>query len=115
MKNQHLRQRRRSASEIGELLIRYRQSQLNQARFVKKEGICLATLARYLRREKSTHLPAGPQGFVEIAPAAARLPFERSEPFRIRLREDIGLEVPPGFCASELARLLAVLNGTSPR
>ena len=111
MNHHPIRKHRRSVAEIGALLHRYRQSQLTQVQFVKQEGICLATLARYLRREKSTSQPTKPQGFVEIAPVNARLPIGRSEPFKVSLRQDISVEIHPGFCAGELARLLAVLNG----
>lgn len=110
MKKHPLRQRRRSPSEIGQLLNRFRQSQLTQAQFVKEEGICLATLARYLRREKSTPQSILPQGFVEIAPVNAGPSVRYNEPFRVGLREGISVEIHSGFCASELARLLSVLN-----
>ena len=52
MNHHPIRKHRRSSSEIGDLHHRYCQSQLTQAQFVKQEGICLATLARYLQREK---------------------------------------------------------------
>lgn len=109
--NQPCKSRRRSVSEVRELLARYRQSQVAQAEFVKGEGICLATLARYLRREKSKCQATGSRGFVEIAPMNAFGPSVRPEPFRVCLREGVTVEIYPGFCGGEVARLLSLIAG----
>ena len=108
---QPCKQRRRSAPEIRELIARYRQSQLTQADFVQGEGICLATLSRYLRREKSKCLATGSRGFIEIAPVNTFGPSVRPEPFRVCLREGVTVEIYPGFCGGEVARLLSLIAG----
>jgi hypothetical protein len=103
--------RRRSVSEIRELLVRYHQSQLTQAEFVQMEGICLGTLARYLRREKSQESVAGRHGFVELGSFDAQNGAQCPELFRVCLRDGVSVEIHSGFCAGEVARLLSVLAG----
>ena len=53
MKHEPQRKRRRNGAEIEALIERYRQSGLAQAEFVRGEGICLATLSRYLRKTRA--------------------------------------------------------------
>jgi len=47
--------RRRRASEIRKLVDRFRASGLSRADFVRHEGICLATLHRYLQSQSAAH------------------------------------------------------------
>ena len=70
---QHSRpiKRHRSASEVRELVVRFHQSGLSRADFVRKEGICLATLGSYLKRESTAATPvcrSGPPAFFELEP-----------------------------------------------
>ena len=115
MNNNPIRQRRRSATEIQELLQRYHQSQLTQAEFVKAEGICLGTLSRHLRREKLKSIGGEPHGFVEIDPVNAIQSIAHRDPFRVCLSEGVSVEIYPGFCAVEVTRLFSVLNAMGTR
>ena len=103
--------RHRSAAEIQALLTRYHQSQIPKAEFVIGEGLCLSTLARYLRREAPLASAVGQRNFIEIEPSACMLAGDRPEPFRVFLPNQVSLEIPAGFCAGELARLLSVIAG----
>ncbi len=103
--------RRRSAVEIQALLNRYHQRQVTQAEFVIGEGICLSTLVRYLRREAPLASTVGQRNFIEIEPSGSLLAGDRPEPFRVFLPNDVSMEIPAGFCAGEVARLLSVIAG----
>ena len=105
--------RRRSASEIRELVVRFHQSGLSRADFVRNEGICLATLGSYLKRE-STAAPrtsrSGPPAFFELEPSTLRaLTGSRQAMYRLCLTGGLALEVPPGFSREEVEVLLSVL------
>ncbi len=100
--------RRRNAVEIHELLSRFHQSDLTRAEFVRTEGICLATLAKYLKKE--TVSEPGPSGrFLEVGCASQILGFGQGASYRISLKEGTQLDVPPGFYREEVAGLLQVI------
>jgi len=98
--------RRRSEDEIRELLERYHRSDSTQSRFARSEGICVATLARYLRKQSASALAAGPR-FVEVEGAGSAP--GRSGSFVVRFGGVVSLEIPCGFSSSEAARLLSIV------
>jgi hypothetical protein len=98
--------RRRSEVEIRELLERYHRSDSSQSTFARSEGICVATLARYLRSERASALATGPR-FVEVEGVGA--PQARSGCFVVRFGGVVSLEVPRGFCSAEAARLVSII------
>ena len=105
--------RRRSASEIRELVVRFRQSGLSRADFVRDEGICLATLGSYLKREStsaSRTRRSGPPAFFELEPDTLRsLRGSQQAMYRLCLAGGLALEVPPGFSLEEVEVLFSVL------
>ena len=105
--------RRRSASDIRELVVRFHQSGLSRADFVRNEGICLATLGSYLKRESTA--PArtsrsGPPAFFELEPGTLRsLAGSQHAMYRLCLNGGLALEVPPDFSREEVEVLLSIL------
>ena len=106
--------RRRSASEIRELVSRFLQSGLSRADFVRNEGLCLAKLGSYLKRESfeaaRTSRP-GPPAFFELEPGALRSPPRSPHAmYRLCLNGGLAFEISPGFSRDEVEVLLSVLS-----
>jgi len=113
MQQSPLIKRRRSASEIRELVVRFHQSGLSRADFVRNEGLCLATLCSYLKRESSaparTSRPGTP-AFFELEPDTLRsLRGSQQATYRLCITGGLALEVHPGFSREEVEVLLSVL------
>lgn len=89
--------RRHSASEQQELVRRWRESGQSKASFARKVGISVNTLRRWL----SSSEPA----FVEVVEAEPVVPVRD---FMVHIGH-VCVQVPPGFEARELQRLLAVV------
>ena len=106
------RKRRRTPSEIKELLNRYRHSQLPQAQFVRMEGICLATLRNYIKREPVSNAAVGGR-FIEVERGFPD--FCGRQSYRLYLDGGLALEVPPGFCSREVASLLELMTTAGAR
>ena len=105
--------RRRSASEIRELVVRFHQSGLSRAEFVRNEGICLATLGSYLKRAATASAHgrrSEPTRFLELE--SGTFPSASGGPpviYRLCLKGGPVLEIPTGFSRDELKVLLSVL------
>ena len=109
MKQRSFPKRRRSAAEIHALLKRYDQSNATQSEFARDEGMCLATLGRYLRRRESALAEGGSAlsaGFVEVEADVRALAGMSPMPFRVWIGERLSVEIHPGFCSAETGRLL---------
>ncbi len=114
MKSPIARKRRRTPSEIKELLNRYRQSQLPQVQFVRMEGICVATLRNYIEREPGSN-PAVAGRFVEVEREIAFPEICDRQSYRLYLKGDLAIEVPAGFCSREVASLLEIITTAGVR
>jgi len=105
--------RRRSASEIRELVVRFHRSGLSRAAFVRNEGLCLATLGSYLKRESSAAARpsrSGPPAFFELEPGTLRsLTGPHQALYRLCLNGGLALELHRGFSREEVEVLLSVL------
>jgi len=108
------RKRRRNRQQIRELLARYHRSGTTQAEFVTGEGICLATLQRYLKTDGGSRSKE-PGGFVEIDRTGSVIDFRGRDFYRVCLREGVGLEIPAGFAIREVASLLELVLGMEAR
>ena len=115
-----LSRRHRSASEIRKLLSRFHSSTLSRAQFVQTEGLCLATLRRYLKTHPNktprTSQCTRPPAFLELEPAS--LPPASSPQrgdYRLHLKTGVVLEIPQGFSSREVATLVALLSKFPPR
>jgi hypothetical protein len=105
--------RRRSASEIRELVVRFHQSGLSRADFVRNEDLCLATLGSYLKRESSAAARpsrSGTPAFFELEPGTLRsLTGPHQALYRLCLNGGLALELHRGFSREEVEVLLSVL------
>ena len=115
------RKRRRTPSEILQLISRYRASGLTQTEFVRYEDLCLATLRRYLKlipAPDSRPVPPGPR-FLELEPhslpSASFTPDLARDGYRISLAGNVKLEIPKGFSRDEVAVLFSLLSGAPSR
>ena len=106
--------RRRSASEIRELVVRFHRCGLSRAAFVRNEDLCLSTLHRYLQSQPADPAElrhSAPPSFLEVesgeSPAVSSA---QRGMYRLSLNGGVALEIPPGFSRGELAVLLAVIS-----
>jgi transposase-like protein len=88
--------RRRSEEEKRELLAEWEASGLSKAAFAKKHELSPNSLSRW--QKVLTR-----QAFVEVLSPSHRPAFV------LRLRDEVQLEVPSGFDAGELRRLVEAL------
>ena len=112
------RKRRRTPSEIKELLNRYRQTQLPQAQFARIEGVCQATLPNYIKREPVSSATVGAAAggrFIEVERENAFPEICGRQSYRLYLNGGLAVEVPPGFCLREVASLLALISTAGAR
>lgn len=108
------RKPRRTASEIQDILHRYRQSQASKTVFAAQEGICLATLRRYMRRNETLSAEASGR-FLEVHQVGAAVIPDRRDSYRVCFREGFALEIPAGFSLREVASLLEVVSAMGER
>ena len=88
--------KRWSLEEKLALLEAFAQSGMTRVAFCKKKGLSVNTLHRW-KKGLVAH------AFVEVLPAKA------VEPLRVQVRQGVVVEVPSGFDASELRRLVDAL------
>lgn len=114
MNQETQRKHRRNAAQIQELLNRFRQSQLSRTEFVRGEGICLATLGRYIRGEADRGMEASGR-FIEVEHSGAMQVEGRRDSYRVCFKEGASVEIPAGFSPGELASLLKVITAIGAR
>src|SRR5271157_6521321 len=92
--------RRRSRAEAEQLVAEYEASGLSQVEFCRKQGLSLATLARY-RKRQTRGSPAGGNRWVEVKESAGRpvLDSGASSGLAVALRSGRRIEVGRGFDA----------------
>lgn len=114
MQHSRPRKRRRSALEIRELVVRFHQSGLSRADFVRKEGLCLGTLRSYLKQEpiaSARRSRSGSPAFFELETGTFQsLTGSPKAMYRLCLTGGHALEVSPGFSREEVLVLLSVLT-----
>ena len=81
-------------------------SGLTMAGFARRHGIRVEKLRRWRRRLDAERDDVR---FVQLTVAQTPQAEVTDEPFRLRLGR-IEIDVPPGFCEDDLARLLGVLE-----
>jgi hypothetical protein len=104
-------QRRRSRTEIEELVAEYETSGLSCVEFCRKQGLSLATLARYRKRRAQGEVVAGNR-WVAVELSAGRPPLGSgaNSALTVALPGGLRIEVGRGFDASTLGQLLGVLG-----
>ena len=92
--------RRHTPTERAAHVRAYLDSDLTQRDYAAQIGVTRETLRRWLRQQQQH---AKPPGFVELSLPALT-------PFVLSLPDGLRLEVPPGFNAAELRRLVDTLG-----
>ncbi len=97
--------------EAGQLVAEYETSGLSQVEFCQKQGLSLATLARY-RKRQAQDSPTTGNRWVEVKESAGRpaLGIPASSGLVVALPGGRRIEVGRGFDAPTLAQLLDVLE-----
>jgi hypothetical protein len=104
-------QRRRSRAEAEQLVAEYEASGLSRVEFCRKQGLSLATLARYRKRQAQGG-PASGNGWVAVE-MSGNCPTRESgasSGLEVTLPGGRRIEVGCGFDARTLAQLLGVLE-----
>ena len=102
------RQPRRNTAQIQEIVHRYRQSQMAQAAFARLEGICQATLRKYIKREANGHGEESGR-FIEVERGDSSAGAGRHAAYRVCFQDGLTLEIPAGFSLREATGLLEVV------
>jgi hypothetical protein len=104
-------QRRRSRAEIEQLAAEYEASGLSCVEFCRKQGLSLATLARYRKRRAQGEAVAGSRWVaVEVSAGRQALGSAASSGLAVSLPGGLRIEIGRGFDASTLTQLLGVLE-----
>ena len=103
--------RRRTRAEAEQVAGKYEGSGLSQVEFCREQGLSLATLARY-RKRQTQDSPAARDRWVEVKESAARpaLGIPASSGLAVALPSGRRIEVGRGFDAHTLAQLLDALE-----
>ena len=103
--------RRRSRAEAEQLVAEYEASGLSQVEFCRKQGLSLATLARYRkRRAQSEMIPGNHWLAVEVSAARTALEGRAGSGLAVALPGGGRIEVGCRFDAPTLVQLLGVLK-----
>ena len=102
---------RRSRAEAGQLVAEYEASGLNQVEFCRKQGLSLATLARY-RKQQAQGNPAAGNRWVEVKESTGRSARESGarSGLAVALRSGRRIEIGRGVDAHTLEQLVDVLE-----
>ena len=104
-------QRRRSEAEIARVVAEYEASGLSRVDFCRQNGLSLATLARYRKRQaQGDGAPESRWLAVEIAGSSAELQTKASSGLTVGLAHGRRIEIGRGFDARTLAQLVVVLE-----
>lgn len=106
--------RRRSRVEAEQLVAAYEASGLSRVEFCRQQGLSLATLARYRRRQQQAQgaAAAGNRWLaVEVSGASAAVGSGTASGLAVALAGGRRIEIGRGFDAHTLVQLLGVLEG----
>ena len=102
-------QRRRSRAEAAQLVAEYEGSGLSRVEFCRKQGLSLATLARYRKRQAQGEVVAGSR-WVAVDISGAEPRSRASSGLAVTLPSGRRIEIGCGFDAHALVQLLGVLE-----
>jgi hypothetical protein len=104
-------QRRRSQSEVAQVVAEYEASGLSRVEFCRRKGLSLATLARYRKRLAQARTAEG-NGWlaVELSRGVPALEVGGNSGLAVALTGGRRIEIGRGFDARTLAQLLGVLE-----
>ncbi len=99
-------QRRRTRSEIRQIVAQYADSGLNRSEFCRRHGICVGTLNRYLQQSSCTRN----DGLVRVELTSGQIPTHGKGSLAVVLLGGRRIEVSAGFDAPTVERLVALLE-----
>jgi hypothetical protein len=105
-------QRRRTRTEIEQLVAEFAGSGLNRTEFCRRQHLTLGTLNRYLQHEATSQDGSARRRLVavELAGAKTIMGNHSGSGLAVVLREGRTIEVEAGFDAATLERLLRLLE-----
>jgi hypothetical protein len=102
---------RRSRAEAAQLVAEYEASGLSRVEFCRKQGLSVATLARYRKwRAQAEGVPGNRWVAVEVSGTSATLESRGNSGLAVALAGGRRIEVGRGFDAPTLVQLLGVLE-----
>ncbi len=106
------RRRRRTRSEVEELVTGYEGSGVSRTEFCRTHGVSLSTLNRYLRRRTDTQAEPVGVNLVAVELCGARPPARKGEPsgLAVALARGRRIDVARGFDAGTLMQLVGLLE-----
>jgi len=102
--------RRRSRAEAEQVVGEYEGSGLSRVEFCRRQGLSLATLARYRKRAQGKVVPANRWLAVEMAGTNSTLESLGNSGLAVALPGGRRIEVGCGFDTRTLVQLLGVLE-----
>lgn len=105
-----VRQLRRSAAAILELVEEFHASGLTQAEFCRRRGVVLTTLNRYLNKHRKASPASGGLVAVEVDARRRFGEYEAEGALAVVLPKGRRIAIGVGFDAATLARIVAVLE-----
>jgi hypothetical protein len=104
--------RRRSRAEAEQLVKAYEASGLSKVEFCRQQGLSLATLDRYRKRQRQAQEEAGSKNrWVRVAVSGGAMASGTPSGLSIALGEGRRIEVGCGFDGPTLVQLLSMLEG----
>lgn len=104
------RRRRRTPAEIQEIVNEFKNGDLTQVEFCRRQGLVLSTLGRYLRRERGSSKESQ-RGLVAVELAAKKLGAKQAGcGLSVMVGSERRIVVESDFDAATLQRLMHVLE-----
>jgi|SRR5215469_632409 len=104
------RRRRRTPGEIQEIVSEFKNGDLTQVEFCRRQGLVLSTLGRYLSRERGSST-ARQRGLVAVELATKKLGAEHAGcGLSVMVGSERRIVVESDFDAATLQRLVEVLE-----
>ena len=104
------RRRRRTPGEIQEIVSEFKNGDLTQVEFCRRQGLVLSTLGRYLSRERASST-ASQRGLVAVELATKKLGAEHAGcGLSVMVGSERRIVVESDFDAATLQRLVEVLE-----
>jgi hypothetical protein len=105
------RRRRRTATEIEQIVSEFNKGDLTQVEYCRRQGLVLSTLGRYLRRERDLSKASQGGGLVAVELAGKKLgPEATGCGLSVMVGRERRIVVESDFDAGTLQRLVEVLE-----
>lgn len=106
-----VRKPRRTSAEIARIVAQFADSGLNRSEFCRRQGICLSTLTRHLKRVPSASRNQASDGLVAVQLVGQPVEAALRGGLTVVLSGGRRIEVSAGFDVLTLQRVVAALEG----